>query len=498
MYNQNMQKSKLIHLASHLFITKYKWAKYLLVLIIFVFFFTIKSVNYDRYPLMGHLEEYAYSWTGIHLIESGVPKTWSPAGKFQEQDIVFSGKMTGSNAELNVDILSPWLDLPPLYGLLSGGVAHLYGADKWSVLPASYIRLPALFFAFATTIFIFLLTRKLFGFWTAMLATAIYSLSPLFVFSQRLSVAENGISFCYILVIYLTLLYLEKQRWYFLLPLPIFIGLAGLMKQTGFLIVFFIIFLLLKNKLWKEIVFVFLGIIPFLGAFIAYGAAVDWNLFSQITLQQGNRPVGFLGLPFLLMSPGYSIDFFYDGWYIFSFFATIYLAITKFTDERFQIISLSFIFWAMVVVFSAGQTDVLLWYHFPFFPFLAISGALLLIEIIKQPNFITTILVIGLLLSGRSFLSNEFKPQINPTQFRIIITLLVSPAILYFIFKKPIFQKMVRAILIGVVIVGFFLNTQAIYSAFPIASEAKSYPYGPGTFFSGAYIPFFWRFLLIQ
>ncbi|MDP3758605.1 MAG: hypothetical protein Q8Q86_02705, partial [Candidatus Daviesbacteria bacterium] len=226
--------------------------------------------------------------------------------------------------------------------------------------------------------------------------------------------------------------------------------------------------------------------------------AVDWNLFAQINLQQSSRPVGFLGLPFLLSSPGYSINFFYDGWYIFSLFAAVYLAITKFADHRFQLISLAFMFWAMVVVFSGGQTDSLLWYHFPFFPFLAISAALLLIEIIRQPNLVTTILVVGLLLSGRSFLSNEFKPQIEPMKFRFIITLLVSPAILYFLFKKTIFLKLTKIVLVGVIIGGFFLNTQAIYSAFPIASESKSFPYGPGTFLSGAYLPLLWRFLLIQ
>ncbi|MBI2196437.1 glycosyltransferase family 39 protein [Candidatus Daviesbacteria bacterium] len=474
------------------------WSKFLLILVAFAFFFTIKSVNYDRYPLMGHLEEYAYSWMGIHLIESGIPRTWSPAGKFPIQDNVFSGKIVGYDIELNVDILSPWLDLPPLYGLLSGGVAHFYGANPWSILPASYIRLPALFFAFATTIVLFLLTKKLFGFWPAILATTIYSLTPLFVFGQRLSVAENGITFFYILAIYLTILYLEKQKWYFLSFLPIVIGLAGLMKQTGFLIVFFIIFLLAKNKLWKEIAFVLLGVSWFVGVLLAYGAAVDWNLFVQINLQQSGRPVGFLGLPFLLSSPGYSINFFYDGWYIFSLFAAVYLAITKFADKRFQLVSLAFIFWAMVVVFSGGQTDVLLWYHFPFFPFLSISAALLLFEIIRQPNLVTTILVIGLLLSGRSFLSNEFKPQIEPAKFRFIITMLVSPAIFYFLLKKTVFLRITKIVLVSVIVVGFFLNTQAIYSAFPIASESKSFPYGPGTFLSGAYLPFFWRFLLIQ
>lgn len=472
--------------------------RYLLVFVAFAFFFTIKSVNYDRYPLMGHLEEYAYSWMGIHLIETGVPRTWSPTGKFPVQDISFSGKIKGYDTELNVDILSPWLDLPPLYGLLSGSAAHLYGANKWSILPASYIRLPSLFFAFATTIILFLLAKKLFGFWLAMFATTIYSLTPLFVFSQRLSVAENGITFFYILAIYLTILYIEKQKWYLLSFIPIFIGLAGLMKQTGFLIVFLVTFLLAKNKLWKEAVFILLGVGWFVGILFAYGAAVDWNLFLQINLQQGNRPIGFLGLPFLLSSPGYSISFFYDGWYVFSIFAAIYLGIAKFSDKRFQLISFAFIFWAMVVVFSGGQTDTLLWYHYPFFPFLAISAAFLLSEIIKQPNLITTILVTGLLLSGRSFLSNEFKPQIEPVKFRLIIAALISPAIFFFLFKKPILQKLVKIVLVGVIIMGFFLNTQAIYSAFPIASEAKSFPYGPGTFFSNAYIPLLWRFLLIQ
>lgn len=477
---------------------KISFFKFVILLAAFAFFFILKSFNYDRYPLMGHLEEYAYSWMGIHLIESGIPQTWSPADKYSSQDISFSGKIVNFNTELNVDILAPWLDLPPLYGLLSGGVAHLYGADKWSVLPASYIRLPALFFAFGTTIVLFLLANKLFGFWPAMLSTAIYSLTPLFVFSQRLSVAENGIAFLYIFVIYLTLLYREKQKWYLLLLLPFLIGLAGLMKQTGFFIAFFTIFLLIQKKLWKEACFVFLGVLPFVGILFLYGAVVDWNLFSQITLRQSARPVGFLGLPFLFSSPGFSIDFFYDGWYVFSLLAIVYFAITKFADKRFQIITLSFIFWAMVVVFSGGQKDVLLWYRYPFFPFLATAGALFLIEVVKKPNLITSILVVGLLLSGRTFLSNEFRPLTEPLKFRIIVGTLVAPAVLSFLFKKGVFETATKLVLIVVIVVGLLLNSQAIYSAFFVASEHKLLPIGPGTFLSEVHLPILWRFFLIR
>lgn len=445
---------------------------------------------------MGHLEEYAYSWMGIHFIESGIPQTWSPADKNPLQDNTFSGKIIDYGAELNVDLLAPWLDLPPLYGLFSGGVAYLQGADRWSVLPAASIRLPAMIFAFATTLVLFLLVKKLFGFWRAMLSITIYSLTPLFVFSQRLSVAENGITFLYLLVIYLTLLYLEKQKWYLLFLLPILVGLAGLMKPNGFLIVFLISFFLAKNKLWKEAIFTFLGVLWFIGVFLGYGAAVNWDLFKQVTLQQSQRPIGFLGLPFLLSSPGYSVDFLYDGWYIFSLFSIIYFAVRKFSNEKYQPIVLAFIFWAMVVVFSGGQTDILLWYHYPFFPFLAAAGALMLVEIISKPNLATSIFVVGLLLSGRAFLSNEFRPLTDPLKFRIIISLLLSPAFLYLLFKNLLFEKLAKVTLIIVVVVGLFLNAQAIYSAFPLASAHKSLPIGPGNFLSQIHLPVIWRLFL--
>ena len=463
----------------------------------FLFLFIIKCFNYDRYPLMGHLEEYAYSWMGIHLLTSGIPQTWSPGEKpHPSQDIAFSGKISNYGVDLYVDILAPWLDLPPLYGILSGGAAYLLGADKWSVLPASYIRLPAIIFSFLTTLVLFFLVKKLFGFNLAFLAVTFYSLTPLFVFSQRLSVAENGITFLYLTSIWLTVVYIEKRKGYLLGLLPILIGLAGLMKQTGFLIMFLIIFLLAEKKLWKEALFVFFGVLWFLGFLLIYGWSVNLGIFKDVTLNQSKRPVGFLGLPFLFSTAGYSIDFFYDGWYVFSLIATIYYSLTKFRERNYQIVSLGFIFWAMVVVFSGGQADVLLWYRYPFFPFLAVFGSLMLAEIAKKPNLFTSILVVGMLLTGRVFLSNEFRPLTQPFKFRMIVAVLLLPIICFHLFNKPIFEKLAKLVVVGVIIAGLFLNAQAIYSAFPIASASKSFPMGPTTFLSEIHLPVIWRLFL--
>ena len=477
---------------------KLRILKTLLLITAFIFFFFIKIFNYDRYPLMGHLEEYAYSWMGINLIENGVPQTWSPAGKLPGQNIAFSGKLKDYGVEQDVTILSPWLDLPPLYGLLSGGVAHLYKSGPWTVNPASYIRLPAILFSLLTSLVLFLFIKKLFDFKTAFLAMTIYSLTPVFVFGSRLSVAENGIAFLYLLSIYLTLCYIEKKRWYILLFLPILAGIAGLFKQTGFFIVFFEIFLLAKEKLWKEGLFAFLGTLYFVGVLFGYGASVNFDLFKLVSQNQSLRPIGFQGLPVLLQSPGFSTDFLYDGWYVFHLLSIIYFSISKYKDKKIQIITSAFIFWAMVVVFSGGQTDILLWYHYPFFPYLAAAGALMIFEIIKAPNLITSILIIGLLLTGQSFLSNEFRPEIEPMKFRFLTTLLLTPIILFTLIKKPVFEKISKIIIVGVIITGLFLNSKAIYSAFPIKSASKAFPIGPGTALNEIHLPFIWRFLLEQ
>ena len=96
-------------------------------------------------------------------------------------------------------------------------------------------------------------------------------------------------------------------------------------------------------------------------------------------------------------------------------------------------------------------------------------------------------------------MSNDFKPLTDPFKFRMVITLLLIPAMLVAMFKRPIFQKANKLILVGVVVVGMFFNAQAIYSAFPIVSESKSFPIGPPSLLSHqVYLPFFWRFLLIK
>lgn len=122
----------------------------------------------------------------------------------------------------------------------------------------------------------------------------------------------------------------------------------------------------------------------------------------------------------------------------------------------------------------------------------------MIFEIIKAPNLITSILIIGLLLTGQSFLSNEFRPEIEPMKFRFLTTLLLTPIILFTLIKKPVFEKISKIIIVGVIITGLFLNSKAIYSAFPIKSASKAFPIGPGTALNEIHLPFIWRFLLEQ
>ena len=61
-------------------LSKLKWEsvfKVGLFVLLFYFLTVIKLHGYDRYPAPSHGEELLYSWSGIYLIETGTPVSWS-------------------------------------------------------------------------------------------------------------------------------------------------------------------------------------------------------------------------------------------------------------------------------------------------------------------------------------------------------------------------------------------------------------------------------------
>ncbi len=481
------------------------WFKIAVFLLVFLFTFILRAHNYEKTPGALHLDEMLYAWSGLYLIETGIPVSWSTLDYPQRAEI-FKGTVDyrGGEPSTSVTLYKPWLDEPPLFSLIVGYFAHNFKADRTDFIPSSYIRFPTVIFAAITSIMVFLITRLLSGYWTGILAMLIYGTVPIFVFASRVALPENLIALIFVLMAFLLLKFYQHPQFKYILPIPLLVGIAGLSKPTGFFLIFIAIYIIFKKMyedkqfkkaIWK-ILYVILGTIPFIGIFISYGFYFDPEIFWRITSVQSFRPVGFKSLAWFFVSPSYGTHFVIDGWYIFCLLSAAYFIFAP-KEGLKRLISLFFVFWIGVVIISGGEGDLLAWYRFPSFPFLAILGTWGLQLLIQKSNLFTSFLAVGFLLSSRSLLVNAFRPNIAPLNFRLFFSTLLLPSILESIFETPLLHKVTKAVMILVISVGIYLNVLYIYNEYEIVCQSVDCPLVPTTTLSTLHFPFFWRFFVL-
>lgn len=459
--------------------------------------FILRAHNFDRIPAMGHLEEQMFAWAGINLIERGVPRAWSSLD-FPDRAIVSKGAISyqGGEPTVHVNMVEPWLEQPPLFSLLVGSFAHWYKADRNGVIPTSFIRTPVVIASIFTSVMIFLIARLISGYWMGILAMMIYGVTPVLVLGSRLAVPENIIALIYLVVIYLLIKFQLNKKFKFLQPIPLLVGIAGLSKATGFFIIFLAIYFVLIKLKFKYAFYLFVAVLPFVALFFAYGLYFDPEIFWRITAIQASRPVGFGGLGWFFVSPAYDIVELVDGWFIFLLFSGAFFLFSPGAGLK-RFISLAFVFWIAVVMFSGGETDLLPWYRYPAYPLLAILGAWGLQFLVRRADFFATFLIAGLLLGNRMLLVNAFRPNIAPMNFRLIFLILLLPALINSIFDKIHLEKIIKMLLVAIVIIGIYFNASYIYNIFELKCESQSCPIGPSTKLSTIRFPFIWRWLVL-
>lgn len=488
--------------------------KFFIFLLTFIFTFILRAHNYERVPTPNYLDEMIFAWSGLYLIETGVPVSWSTLD-YPLRAQVFKGEISyhGGYPKASVTLYKPWLDEPPLFSLIVGYSAHLFHADRTQFVPSSYIRFPVVLMAAVISIMIFLLARMASGFWTGILSMFLYGTIPIFVFASRTAMAESFIAFLLALMIYLCFKFYQKFSFFYIWPLPIMIGLAGLAKPTGFLLLPLIIFLVFSplfqagkvNQAIKYSIYLILLTIPFIGIFFWYGLSQDSAIFLRLNDIQSHRPVGFASLTWFFISPSYDTVEFRDSFYVFCTLAAVYfLFLSKFSLNKLtemsgktQVILLTFIYWIMIVMISGGENDLLAWYRFGAYPFLAIIGAWGLQLIVRKADIFASFLGAGLLLGNRMLLVNAFRPNIDPTFYRLVFSGLMLPSVLNSVFNNEILKKIIQLMLILVITVGIYFNVIYIYNAFEITCESKTCPIVPQTKLSALYFPVIWHFFVL-
>jgi len=479
-------------------INKFNLFKFGIFLLVLYFTFVLRVHNFDRTPGPGHLEEMAFAWSGIYLIETGVPVSWSTLD-YPKKAEVYKGRVTsqgGGEPYQYVTLQKPWLDQPPLFSLIVGAFGHFYKADRTQIIPPAYIRTPTVFMALLTAVLVFLIASSLSGFWIGILSMLFYGTVPILVFASRMAVPENLIAMVFLTIILLILNFQKNPKFLWLLPIPFLVGIAGLSKPTGFLILPFVLYFAFCQKFYKSAVYLILATIPFIVFFFAWGFHFDKEIFLHITAIQSLRPVGFSSLAWFFTSPAYDINLFLDSWYVFGLLAAVYF-IFKPEEDLKRIVSFAFVYWLIIVMISGGEGDLLPWYRFPAFPLLAIFIAWGVKLLVEKANSFTTFLAAGFLLGNRHLLVNAFRPNISPFFYRVTLSGLLFPSLTRTVFEKKFVEKLCKLVIIGIVIVGVYLNVIYIYNRFELECENISCPFNPSTNLSSIHFPFVWRFFVL-
>lgn len=392
--------------------------------------FLLRFHNYNMWPRFGAtFDEYAWTWQGMNLIQHGVPVSWSPHPQYtSSQSIIYQ--------QTHFRIVTPFLEHPPLFGIVAGEFAILNGATDMYKLHLSQIRPLALLLGTLSLILLIALGTELYGKKIGLFVGVLYATIPTIVIGSRIVQNENFFIPVWLFSLLLTARYLRNKRKWLRNIIVLLSTLLVLAKIPWVAAGLSIIAIFLYYKKYKDAAFVLSGILAGLILFALYGLFFDWNLFISLwKLQAARYDISFTSI-FALFQKPFLVDRYYtDGWMYFGWFATFLLFAKDLKKYIFIVAPILSYF----LIFLAGIPDEAGhgWYRYPFYPFLIVSIALFIKEYYAK-NFLLTF--IFLVLIGSSLLGLTWEVVFGYSFYVFRLAIISWLFILLPIF--PLFNKL--------------------------------------------------------
>lgn len=384
----------------------------ILFLVVLIAFF-LRKQNYAEIPIPGQsTDEYSYSWVGLSLLQTGMPIGISGLENYQNVFKKYVNvnrfyQVTGGDP---MTINYPWMDHPPLLGLITGGYAHLVGARVFEDTLALFIRRPMIIISTISVALVIIFCYLNFGFFTALFAGSIYGSIPLVVLSSRMIQAENALIPCLLLCLITISLYFKTKLDRWLLATALVAGVATLFKLTGFVCHLFVAFSLLAyyqkidRRFLIDMVYFLCLSLPITGLFIFYGLAYDPATFVNIVLSNYHRfyGIGPSAIYDLIrqqrLTQGKILP---EVWLFIGWFSFIISSLDLKKQSLIQkLIPLSVIAYLIVYIFFGSLPYG--WYTFPFWPLLTIAFAILLGKTFTHGKHLITTMFLVLTLLGEN------------------------------------------------------------------------------------------------
>ena len=343
----------------------------LIIVLILLLGFFLRSNNLSTWPRQGAtFDEYAWTWQGISLIKNHVPTSWSPHPEYKNyKDVIYQ--------KTHFRIVTPFLEHPPVFGLVAGSFAILNGVQGIYDLHFYDIRPLALILGMLSLILLYLLVKEIYDKKTALVASLLYATVPTVVIGSRIVQNENFFIPLWLLSLFLISKFIKTKNPWLRNLAALICGLLILAKIPWVAGGISIVIIFLSLKKYKDIVKFLAIAIPIGLLYFVYGFYFDRELFlSLLSLQAQRYDLTFNSIYALFQKP-YLVDRFYtDGWIYFGWFSVVLLFLKDFKKNIF----VSAPILAYFLIFLSGIPDEAGhgWYRYPFYPFLIISTAIFL------------------------------------------------------------------------------------------------------------------------
>ncbi len=366
--------------------------KYLLLILVIVLGYLLRSHDLYTWPRTGAtFDEYAWTWQGMNLIQSGAPISWSPHPQYKNAKDVFYNKV-------HFRLVTPYLEHPPLFGLVAGSYAIFNGVHNMSDLTVNHVRGLSLILGILSIFIIYLFASEIYGYKIGLLSAFIYSIVPTIAVGSRIVQNENFFIPFFLLSLFLISKFVKTKKTIFRNIAAVICGLLILAKVPWVAASFAAFFILLFLKKYKDIYKFLMIVISISLLYLVYGAYYNWDLFINLWQFQLNRYDMAFNSVFALFTSPYLVDrFLIDGWIYFGWVA-MFILFTKDLKKNYFVV-FPFLAYFLMFVFAIPNEPGHGWYRYPFYPFLIISIALFLKDYFVKDYLLTFIYLIVTSLS---------------------------------------------------------------------------------------------------
>jgi 4-amino-4-deoxy-L-arabinose transferase-like glycosyltransferase len=353
----------------------------------------LRTVNLGTWPREGAtFDEFAWTFLGLNLINTGVPVSWSPHAAYTNTREYYNPQ--GAHFRL----VTPYLEHPPLFGLVAGLSARAVGARTFDDVKVGRIRYLALAMGVAAIAAVYLLSSAIYGERVGLVSAGVYAVIPTVVAGSRIVQNENFFIPLFLLLLYFVHRFADRGGGKgslavvlllsFLLPLAKVPWIAAPAAAAG-------CFAVRKN--WKAAGLTVLAAVLSVGTYIAWGMYWNRELFGKLmALQTARYDMSFDGFLSLVTMPLVTDRLYTDGWIYFGWIAMALLIADK--RKSLTPVTVGFLAYLGIYLFAIPNEAGHGWYRYPFYPFLAIAIAAFLTEMFDKNRIMTfvALAVVGL------------------------------------------------------------------------------------------------------